>query len=273
MVGKIFIQLVMVVDRINDVIKNFNAFNIFKKKSQEVYMGKFKLSPVLFGIILIAFLLPFFNVSCGNNQMYSFSGFQTAFGTSVTQEQGFGYSRVQKVDADGVALAAFIVAILGLFLSFIKAKAGNAINTIASGAGTLLMIIFPIETSSRITKDVPSYIQVSYGLGYYLVLIFFIVTLAYNIYQVYSKSDSIDQEQQVHKTMDMEKAASFALIGIWFQLIFFFVQWAFSSFQIISYSQIWIYRILGAVVGILATVPLIIFLTVFRNRQKANSNS
>ena len=232
-----------------------------------------KLSPIFFVIIILCFLLPFFNVSCGNNQIYTFSGFQTAFGTSLTQDQGFGYSQVQKVDADGVALAAFIVAILGLFLSFIKAKAGNTVNTIAAGAGTLLMIIFPIETSSRITKDVPSYIQVSYGVGYYLVLIFFIVALAYNIYQIYSKSKSIDQGQQVHKTMNMEKAASFALIGIWFQLIFFFVQWALSSFQIISYPQIWIYHILGAVVGILATVPLIIFLTVFRNRQKADSNS
>ncbi len=157
-------------------------------------MKNLKLSPVLFVIVILSFFLPFLNISCGGNQVYSFSGFKTAFGTTVTQDQGFGYSRSEKVNGDGVAVAVFAVAVLGLLLSFLKSSNGKIINAVISGAGSVLMIIFPIESSSRIFKEAPSYVQVSYGAGYYLALIFFILALAYNIYVIYSKQKVIATE-------------------------------------------------------------------------------
>lgn len=157
-------------------------------------MKNLKLSPVLFVIVILSFFLPFLNISCGGSQVYSFSGFKTAFGTTVTQDQGLGYSRSEKVDGDGVAVAVFITAVLGLLLSFLKTNSGKIINTIISGAGSVLIIIFPIESSSRISKEAPSYVQISYGAGYYLALIFFILALAFNIYVIYSNKKVIAAE-------------------------------------------------------------------------------
>jgi glycopeptide antibiotics resistance protein len=73
--------------------------------------------------------------------------------------------------------------------------------------------------------------------------------------------------------MNLKNATMFALIGTWLHLIVSMSQWTMSSFDIVSYEHIWVYRGFWLVLNLLATVPLIIFLTVLQKKQKGDSNA
>ncbi len=145
-----------------------------------------KLSPVFFVLIILSFSLPFLNLSCGGSQ-YRLSGFDIAFGTTIPRGQGFSYGNNNEMQ-DFYALGAFILAVLGLLLSLMKSKQVKIYNIILSGVGVILMIFSKIgisrSTAYYLDKP-PYYLLISYGVGYYLVLIFFILSLAFNAYLIY----------------------------------------------------------------------------------------
>jgi hypothetical protein len=135
-------------------------------------MKNFKFSPVVFGIIILCFFLPFINISCGGLSVVKFSGYELAFGTSISENSGFGHSDTRKVDAEPLAALSWIAAAGGLVFCFINNKKKNMILSGISAAGVVLMVILAIKLSNDASKQ-PG-LTMDFGIGYYLALIFFI---------------------------------------------------------------------------------------------------
>jgi len=137
-----------------------------------------KFSPVVFGIVLICFMLPWVNLSCEGHNPAAFSGIQLVTGTTVEQQN-------QKVKSEPLAVAILVLTVLGFALSFLKDNKSSIIpGIIGAAAFTLLLML-----KSKIDTDASNQsIQVQYAIGYWLVLISLIGAIVLNGYlYFYSK--------------------------------------------------------------------------------------
>jgi hypothetical protein len=143
--------------------------------------SKSKVSPAIFIASILCFLFPFITVSCGGQRVASFSGVQLATGTTVEQPQMFGPPQKQKVDPDPTAAVAALCAILGLGLSFLRARA--ALGPAISGAvGAVSLLLLKSRLNDQIVKQGQGMLQVNYESGFSLALILLIAGAAWNVY-------------------------------------------------------------------------------------------
>jgi hypothetical protein len=168
-------------------------------------MEEFKriINPILFLIIIICFFLPFFNLTCQQQKIASVTGFDLISGTTIStnsinkEMKGLSIPEINKgikteeVSPEPLALIAFLLAVIGMILSFF----GNISEIGASIAG-LLGILVLIFLSSFISDDILGKVQyqplaVECATGFYLALIFFITALIYNAYLFYLRYKSI----------------------------------------------------------------------------------
>ena len=135
-------------------------------------------SPAVFGIILICFMLPWVNLSCEGHNAAPFSGIQLVTGTTVEQQN-------QKVKSEPLAVAVLVLTILGFALSFLKDKKSSIIPGIIGAAAFILLLML----KSKIDTDASNQsIQDQYAIGFWLVLVLLIGTIAMNGYiYFYSK--------------------------------------------------------------------------------------
>ncbi|MGI6434905.1 MAG: zinc-ribbon domain-containing protein [Syntrophomonadaceae bacterium] len=130
------------------------------------------ISPALFGIILICFLLPFMSVSCGGHEIGQVSGIELAFGTDLEGED---------IDPYPPALFALAAAVIGLVISFWKK--GKLLAALAGLGGFASLIALQLAINHEVTR--PSndgMIHVTWMNAYYLATILFIAVAVLNIY-------------------------------------------------------------------------------------------
>ncbi len=141
-----------------------------------------KLSPAVFVLALICFFLPFATFSCQGHQVASFTGIQLATGTTIKQPQLLGPPKGQRIDPEPFAVLALLSVVAGAGLCFMKGKKG----AVSSGAVAALGIIFMAALRSKLDgealRQTEGAIQVSYGAGYYLTLVFLLAALGTSIY-------------------------------------------------------------------------------------------
>ena len=137
-----------------------------------------RFSPVVFGIVLICFMLPWVNLSCEGHNAAPFSGIQLVTGTTVERQN-------QKVKSEPLAVAILVLVVLGFALSFLKDKKSSIIPGIIGAAAFILLLML----KSKIDTDANNHsIQVQYAIGFWLVLVLLIGTIALNGYlYFYSK--------------------------------------------------------------------------------------
>ena len=140
---------------------------------------KSKVSPVLFLVTVLCFLLPFITVSCNGQKIASLSGTELAFGSSVEQPSPFGGATAKRhVDAKPLATMAFLCAIAGIAVGFLVARMPLVSAIVgAAGAGFLLIL------TSTVTGDAGRQavgLEIDYGAGFYLSLLLFIAATAWN---------------------------------------------------------------------------------------------
>ncbi|HMC31579.1 MAG TPA: zinc ribbon domain-containing protein [Candidatus Angelobacter sp.] len=146
---------------------------------------KSKVSPVLFLVTVLCFLLPFVTVSCNGQKVATFTGVQLAAGTTVEQPQMFGRPMEKRVDAQPLATVAFICAIAGIGLSFLGVRAAIA-PAISGIVGALLLVWLQSKLSSDISKQAQSMFRLEYESGFVLTLILFVAAAAWNAYVFFS---------------------------------------------------------------------------------------
>ena len=172
--------------------------------------GAKKFSPVIFVFVLICFFLPFVNFSCGGQKIASFTGIQLVIGAKVNQPPGmFGEStgmprlfgmetskpktvkQVEKVQ-DPLIIAAFIIAIAGFALSFLKGKNSSIVPAILGVAGIIILLVFTSKTDSDILKEGGGSIQVEYVIGFWLTFLAFVLAALFSGFVFFSKEKPVE---------------------------------------------------------------------------------
>jgi hypothetical protein len=111
-----------------------------------------KFSPAFYGLIILLFFLPFVNLSCSGQTIMSLTGFQLITGAEYSSQNMFGQNMSgqmngaevkdnKEIKAQPFALFAFLAALVGLALSFIKKKSIAMINLVVSVLGAVFLLI------------------------------------------------------------------------------------------------------------------------------------
>jgi len=131
------------------------------------------ISPAILGFALICFILPWAEISCQGHKVATVNGFQLATGTTI---EG------QKVKGEALAVFTLLSAIVGLALCFIKDKGRTLGVIVSSGVGIATILLLKLKLDGDILREGRGIIQLSYGAGYYLILISFLSTIGINVY-------------------------------------------------------------------------------------------
>lgn len=141
-----------------------------------------RLSPAIFGIALICFLLPWVNVSCQGQKVASFTGIQLVTGTTVEEPQMFGPKKEKKVNGEPLAILTFLAVITGLVLGFLKNKKGATISAVVGGIGTIILLLLKSKLDNDVLRETGGMLQLDYGIGFYFTLILFLSAIVVNVY-------------------------------------------------------------------------------------------
>ncbi len=139
------------------------------------------LSPAFFGAVLICFFLPWVNVSCQGQKIATFSGIQLVSGTTIEEPTMFGAKQKRKVQGEVFAMLAFLAAIVGFGVSFLKVKRVTTYVAAAGVAGTTLLLMLTSKLNNDI-QETAAMLQLEYLIGFYLTLIGFLSATAINVY-------------------------------------------------------------------------------------------
>lgn len=153
-----------------------------------------KFSPALFGLIIFCFFLPFVNLSCSGQTIMSLTGFQLMTGAEVEAGDmfgGFDMSEQEKTESENVdpqpmAILAFIMALVGLGLSFIGKKASAITTAVISVLGFLFLILLKVNMDGDVDLSGQYIITLDYQFGYWFSMILFIAG-AFIAWKIYSE--------------------------------------------------------------------------------------
>jgi hypothetical protein len=130
-----------------------------------------KLSPVLFGVALLGYFLPFVTVSCQGQKVASFTGTELVFGTTVQQPQMFGPPKAQRIDAEPLAVLAFLCCLAGFGLGFAKSR-NSEVGTAAVAAVTfIVLMLLRSKLEDQALRRSSGAFQVVYEFGFWLVVV------------------------------------------------------------------------------------------------------
>jgi hypothetical protein len=161
-------------------------------------------SPIIFAIVGLCFMLPFISFSCGGQRLTTmsgadlvrgakvsvdqkaFEGFEDAFNQTGTDTTDATTSGVQSEDTDPElwAIVALAAAVIGLVVGFTRGRFRTLASLIAAGIGFVAMILlrFSLSGSADIPKEAQGLIAFEYRLGYWLVILgFLLLALAHGL--------------------------------------------------------------------------------------------
>lgn len=157
--------------------------------------GAMKASPALFAAIVLAFLLPFIEVSCAGTKVATFTGMQLVTGTTVDGE---------RTDPNGWAILALLAAVGGCAMGIAalgrRARGWLAGASAAAGVGAVSLIALRVVIDAELSRaaaggfpspspspgdllnpfeasfeqEIAGLLGVSYGIGYWLALLLFV---------------------------------------------------------------------------------------------------
>ena len=159
------------------------------------------LNPLLFTVIIICFFVPFFNLTCQQQKIASITGFELITGTTIStnglnkglkgtsdfQNELNNGAKTDTVSPEPLALIVFLLAVGALIFSFIE-KISDISSAIAGLLGVLSMFFLnSVITDHLLGKIHYEPIAVECAVGFYLVIILFILLLIYNAYLYYQR--------------------------------------------------------------------------------------
>jgi len=140
------------------------------------------LSPAVYVLALICFFLPFVTFSCQGQKIVTLSGIQLVTGTTINQPQPFGPPKSQKVDAEPLAVLAFLSGIAGLALSFLRGRKSAIAPATAGVVAAILLLALKSKLDGDALRQGGGVIQVDYAAGFWAVLILFLAAVAVNVF-------------------------------------------------------------------------------------------
>lgn len=140
------------------------------------------ISPTIFGLGLICFLLPWVSVSCSGQKVLTFSGTDLAIGKTMEIPQAFGPSKKQNA-REGRATIAFIAGIAGILSGFIvKSGRAKAITAaVCGGIGSISLYLLKSKLDSEIVAHGAGMISVDYQFGLWIAMLLFLGACIVNV--------------------------------------------------------------------------------------------
>ncbi|MEO6167627.1 MAG: hypothetical protein ABIO46_15895 [Chitinophagales bacterium] len=178
------------------------------------------ISPSGFGAVIICFILPFLNLKCNEVNLATVKGVELVSGSRLKLQRNLDLPSIgkdeskqldlemedQNIDRNYFAVAALLLAIGGLVLSFLLFLQKEMIMSTIGLGGGLALLLMRIQIDSSIEKQthgVSNYIiHIDYVYGYWLAIVFFLVVGVYNM------SQHIDNLQKKAGRMDDESVDS-----------------------------------------------------------------
>lgn len=140
-----------------------------------------KFSPAIFGIAIICFFLPFINVTCSGEKVATLTGIQLVTGTTIEQPSMFGEKKqVRKVEGEPLAILAFLSAIVGLGLSFLKSRKSSIAPAIMGIAGLILLLLLKAKLDNDILREGEGMLRLEYEIGFWLTFLLFLFAAGWN---------------------------------------------------------------------------------------------
>lgn len=155
-------------------------------------------SPVIFGLALMCFFLPWITVSCSGQKIVTLSGIQLATGTTIKEpkmfegsERPYSYAKRSKgsserIKGDIFAIIALLASIGGIGMGFLKDRESSIGSAVTGSIGVISLIILSIRLNNQILKEGGGLLQLDYRIGFYLTLFFFLSATVINIYSLVS---------------------------------------------------------------------------------------
>lgn len=154
-----------------------------------------KVSPAIFGIILICFFLPFVTVSCQNQKLATLTGVQLATGTTIEQSSLLEQqNKEEKIPADPLASIVLVSACVGLGTSLLKSKKSAIVPAITGAVGSGLLLMTKAKVDNEVLKQGRGLLQVEYGIGFWLSFLLFLSATALNAY-IFFQDRKFSQER------------------------------------------------------------------------------
>ena len=157
-------------------------------------------SPLIFLIITLCFFLPFISFTCQGQKIATVSGMELVTGTTIQkfemqnmnmQQSNPEYDKTHVVKSQPYAIAAIIIAVLGIVISFFP-RYSKLFSIIAGALGALMLLFLRSGIGGEITGALDfKIIEVSYEWGYYLALFLFIIAFALNLYLMLSENKQV----------------------------------------------------------------------------------
>ncbi len=129
-----------------------------------------------FFLLLVLFLLPFAKLTCGNQELVKFSGYELAFGKAISVPSGsaFGGSSEQhKSTPTASAILALAAAVAGAVLCAVKGRGGSITRAVTAGVGLMMLIWLGAELGDEVSKEGRGVVQLEMDVGYFLALLVF----------------------------------------------------------------------------------------------------
>jgi len=133
-------------------------------------------SPSLFALAFICLFLPFTSLSCGGQEVASFSTIDLAVGQEIEGE---------RINSNLFSVTIIALILLGIFLGFKDISPRALIGVAAVGVVALLGKV--IWISIRLNQEeelMGAPIEVSYETGFYFLFLLFLAVVAWNIYRM-----------------------------------------------------------------------------------------
>jgi hypothetical protein len=141
-----------------------------------------KISPALFGLALLLFLLPWITVACSGQKIFTFSGTDLAIGKTVEVPQAFSPPKKENT-RDVKATIAFLSGIAGLLAGFlVKVERVQRMALAACGAiGGISLYLLKSELDKEIVNKGAGMMGVDYHFGFWLTMLLFFAVSILNV--------------------------------------------------------------------------------------------
>jgi hypothetical protein len=158
----------------------------------------------LFGVAVLCFFLPFFNIKCNNTKIVTVSGVQMATGTRINPAGGGMFDRIGDTGSSSKeskemfeipVLLALLTVLAGAIVTLVLAQKGrdrkNSQWAIYLSAGTLLLLLaeavslmIQMSDLDKEATQLSGMITWHFDIGYWLVVLISIGTVVYNVMEL-----------------------------------------------------------------------------------------
>jgi hypothetical protein len=138
-----------------------------------------KLPPILFGVVILCFFLPFINVSCSGQKVMSITGVQMVTGTTFDEPSLFGEtSKSHKAKAEPLAAIILFLAAFGFLPLLVPSLYFKIWDFVVSISGAVLLLAMKTKFDGEFVRQGGgglSGLTLEYGIGYWLSFILFVL--------------------------------------------------------------------------------------------------